>query len=299
LILLALMTIGLSSGDDAYGVAATGIDNGENVVRYRSDRSNADLTIIEAIIDNFEAPAIKQHVGGEVETEASALLVGRAFDDIEFNFHENIIRLTRSFAIILSALGVYVVDHTDFRRLTKCSLGGYGLATEDLDQRHCLPWGTVMKAILTGLALVVLLAISAKAENPSPYSGMVSVETGKPFAKFVKAVGPAIKKHKFNIVGVACGSCAAKSQGKTVPGNRVFFFFAPRYAVRMLSASTAAGIEAPVRFYVTENSGRTATVTYRLPSHVFGAYEVPELTVMGKELDKMMTTILASAIAGA
>lgn len=87
MILLALMTIGLSSGDDAYGVAATGIDNGENVVRYRSDRSNADLTIIEAIIDNFEALAIKKHAGGEVETEASALLVGRAFDDIEFNFH--------------------------------------------------------------------------------------------------------------------------------------------------------------------------------------------------------------------
>jgi len=155
-----------------------------------------------------------------------------------------------------------------------------------------------MNAIFAGLALAVLLAVPVKAENPAPYSGMVTVETGKPFGKFVKAVGPAIKEHKFNIVGVACGSCAAKSMGKTIPGNREFFFFAPRYAVRMLTASTAAGIEAPVRFYVTENSDQTATVTYRLPSHVFGAYEVPELTVMGRELDKMMTTILASAIAG-
>lgn len=156
--------------------------------------------------------------------------------------------------------------------------------------------GIFMKSVLTSLALLVLIAHPAMAENPAPYSGMVTVETGKPFKSFVKQVRPAIKKHKFNIVGVACGSCAVKSLGKTVPGNRVFFFFAPRYAARMLAASTAAGIEAPLRFYVTEDPDRTAKVTYRLPSQVFGAYEVPELTTMGKELDKMMTTILAAAL---
>jgi uncharacterized protein (DUF302 family) len=154
-----------------------------------------------------------------------------------------------------------------------------------------------MKSLAAGLALLVLLAMAVSAENREPYSGMVKVETGKPFEDFAKAVAPAIKQHDFNIVGVACGSCAVKSLGKTIPGNRVFFFFAPRYAIRMLTASTAAGIEAPLRFYVTENSDGTASVTYRLPSHVFGAYEVPELTLMGKELDKMMTTILASALA--
>jgi uncharacterized protein (DUF302 family) len=156
--------------------------------------------------------------------------------------------------------------------------------------------GNFMKSIFAGLALLICLAQPVMAENPAPYSGMVTVETGKSFRAFVKQVRPAIKKHKFNIVGVACGSCAVKSMGKTVPGNRVFFFFAPRYAARMLAASTAAGIEAPVRFYVTEDPDGTAKVTYRLPSHVFGAYEVPELTIMGKELDKMMTTILAAAV---
>jgi uncharacterized protein (DUF302 family) len=153
-----------------------------------------------------------------------------------------------------------------------------------------------MNSVLASLALLVFLVAPAMAENPAPYSGMVAVETGKPFGTFVKQVRPAIKKHKFNIVGIACGSCAVKSLGKTVPGNRVFFFFAPRYAARMLTASTAAGIEAPLRFYVTEDPDGTARVTYRLPSHVFGAYDVAELTVMGKELDKMMTTILAAAV---
>jgi uncharacterized protein (DUF302 family) len=155
-----------------------------------------------------------------------------------------------------------------------------------------------MKSILAGLGLLIVIAIPALAENPSPYSGMVTVETQKPFKAFVKAIRPALKKHKFNVVGVACANCAAKSLGKTIPGNRVIFFFAPRYAVRMLAASTAAGIEAPLRLYVTENAESTATVTYRLPSHVFGAYDVDALTVMGKELDAMMTTILATAVEG-
>jgi uncharacterized protein (DUF302 family) len=154
-----------------------------------------------------------------------------------------------------------------------------------------------MKSIATGLALLILTAVSASAENPAPYSGMVTVETHKRFEDFVKTVEPAIRQHDFNIVGIACGSCAVKSLGKTIPGNRVFFFFAPRYAIRMLTASTAAGIEAPIRLYVTENPDGTALVTYRLPSHVFGAYEVAELTRMGEELDGMVGTILASALA--
>ena len=83
----------------------------------------------------------------------------------------------------------------------------------------------------------------------------------------------------------------------TIPGNRVFLFFRPDYAVRMLAASTAAGIEAPIRVYVTETRGHTAQVTYRLPSHVFGAYQVTALTEMGKELDGRVAKIIADASA--
>jgi uncharacterized protein (DUF302 family) len=66
----------------------------------------------------------------------------------------------------------------------------------------------------------------------------------------------------------------------------------------MLAASTAAGIEAPIRIYVTEAADGTATVTHRLPSHVFGAYEVPALTDMGGELDMLVAKVLADAAAG-
>jgi len=71
--------------------------------------------------------------------------------------------------------------------------------------------------------------------------------------------------------------------------------FHPRFAVRMLKASVAAGIEAPLRLYLTENVDGTARLTYRLPSHVFGAYDVPALDVMGRELDRIVAKIVADA----
>lgn len=151
-----------------------------------------------------------------------------------------------------------------------------------------------MTGALVALALFVA-AFPAAAEVEKPYSGTVTVETGKPFAPFVKSLSAAVKQHGFNMVGLACATCAARSLGVTVPGNRVFLFFKPAYAVRMLEASTAAGIEAPIRLYVTETPAGKAHVTYRLPSHVFGAYKVPALDKLGAELDADVEAILDSA----
>jgi hypothetical protein len=70
------------------------------------------------------------------------------------------------------------------------------------------------------------LTASAVAANPEPYSGLVMVKIERPFKAFVKVIPSALKKHKFNIVGVAYANCAAKSLGKTIPGNRENLFFA-------------------------------------------------------------------------
>lgn len=152
------------------------------------------------------------------------------------------------------------------------------------------------------LALAFALAASAwpaQAENRSPYPGTVSVATGRPFEAFADAFAKAITDNGFNIVGIACANCAIKGAfGETVPGNRVFLFFKPAFARRMLAASVAAGIEAPIRVYATEQPDGTANVTYRLPSAVFGAYDVPALTVMGKELDAHVARIVDDAKAG-
>ncbi|EDP65757.1 hypothetical protein BAL199_02994 [alpha proteobacterium BAL199] len=149
------------------------------------------------------------------------------------------------------------------------------------------------------VAVLLVVARPSDAENPTPYSSTVTIDTGKPFEPFVDAFAKAITGNGFNVVGIACANCAIKGVfGETVPGNRVFLFFKPAYARRMLAASVAAGIEAPIRVYATEAPDGTARVTYRLPSAVFGAYEVPDLTAMGRELDDHVARIVADATAG-
>jgi uncharacterized protein (DUF302 family) len=152
-----------------------------------------------------------------------------------------------------------------------------------------------MRWIVTFL-FVLLLAGPASAENPTPYSGMQTVMTGQPFDAFVDRLKAAIKDNKMGIVAEACATCGAKAIGVTIPGNRVIMVYRPDFAVRMLKASEAAGIEAPLRLYVTERPDGTAKLTYRLPSHVFGVYEVPDLDEMAKELDAIVEKIVSDAV---
>jgi uncharacterized protein (DUF302 family) len=149
------------------------------------------------------------------------------------------------------------------------------------------------------LAIVLMFsAIPARAENPTPYTGMVAIETGQPFGKFVQSLNNAIKANKMGIVAQACATCGAKSIGVTIPGNQILMVFRPDFAVRMLKASEAAGIEAPLRLYVTEQADGSARLTYRKPSHVFGVYKVPDLDRMAAELDQVIAKIAADAVAG-
>lgn len=143
--------------------------------------------------------------------------------------------------------------------------------------------------------LVLLLAMPAHAENATPYSGTRTIETGQPFGGFVDRLIAAIKANKMGIVAQACATCGAKAIGVIIPGNRVIMIYRPDFAVRMLKASVAAGIEAPLRLYVTEGADGTAALTYRLPSHVFAPYGVPELNAMAKELDAIVGEIVTAA----
>ena len=83
-------------------------------------------------------------------------------------------------------------------------------------------------------------------------------------------------------------------------GNRVVGVFRNDFARRMLAASLPAGIEAPVRFYVTENADGTGSLSYRLPSAVFAPYfaaEGGDLRAVAGELDIIFARITADAIA--
>lgn len=135
-----------------------------------------------------------------------------------------------------------------------------------------------------------------KAAPYSPHSGVKLVETKIPFDSFIERLTGSIAKNKMGLVAQACANCGAKSIGVTIPGNRVLMIFRPDFAVRMLAASEAAGVEAPLRLYVTEQADGTARLSYRLPSHVFGAYDVTELDDLGAELDVILARIVEDAL---
>ena len=102
-----------------------------------------------------------------------------------------------------------------------------------------------------------------------------------------------------NLVTQASASDGARAQGIDIPGNRVIGVFRNDLARRMLAASVAAGIEAPVRFYVTENPDGTATLAYKTPHMIFKPYFEDGgdgLREVADELDEIFKTIAVRAI---
>lgn len=102
------------------------------------------------------------------------------------------------------------------------------------------------------------------------------------------------------LVTQASASAGAKGRGLTIPGNRVLGVYRNDYAVRMLEASIAAGIEAPIRFYVTENADKTATLSWKTPSFVFAPYMDEggeKLSGLAAELDGVFQSIADAAVA--
>ena len=117
------------------------------------------------------------------------------------------------------------------------------------------------------LALVVsLVAITAAHANElSQREGWVIVPTDYAYSELVSRVNAAVKAEKMGLVTRASASSGAKGRGLSIRGNMIIGVYRNDYAVRMLNASVAAGIEAPIRFYVTENPDGAATLSWKTP----------------------------------
>lgn len=121
------------------------------------------------------------------------------------------------------------------------------------------------------------------------------------YADLVKRLEEAVKKNKMAVVNAASASDGAKAQGFTIPGNRVVGVYRNDFARRMLAASLAAGIEAPIRFYITENTDGMATLSYRRPSAVFAPYitrKKSDLRAVATELDAIFAQIALDTVGG-
>ena len=147
--------------------------------------------------------------------------------------------------------------------------------------------------------LVLLAPIQADAAGIAERPGWTVVPTSHDYKTLTGRVTAAAKRHKIGIVARASATVGTrKVLGKEIPGNMVIGLYPPRFAVRMLEASIAAGIEAPIRVYVTENTDGTATLSYKHPGHVFAPYMDEggdKLKALAEELDALFAALVEDA----
>lgn len=156
---------------------------------------------------------------------------------------------------------------------------------------------TSLRNVAAGLAVgLAALSVQAAANNGLPEIRTVNSQV--PFDTMVQRLEKSIVDNKMGLVAQASASKGAASKGIKIPGNAVLMVFRPDFAVRMLKASVAAGIEAPLRIYITENADGTTSVSYRTPSIVFSPYQNSELDALATELDPIFDRIVGDAVQG-
>ncbi len=142
-------------------------------------------------------------------------------------------------------------------------------------------------------------ATAASAQSLAPRSGWEVHTSSKPYVQLIANLKSAVKAEGLVVVTQAGPTKAAANRGIVIPGNRVIGVFNNDYAVKILETSTAAMIEAPIRFYVTEESDGGATLSYKTPSHVFAPYMEeggPVLSDLASTLDASFAAIAEAAV---
>lgn len=159
-----------------------------------------------------------------------------------------------------------------------------------------------MRRLLAVLALVLVPALAqaqAQAGDIAERAGWRVIPTEMSYADLLESLLAAVPEEGMGVVTQAGPTEAAASRGVEIPGNRVVGVFNNVYAVRILGLSTAAMIEAPVRFYVTEDAGGTATLSWKTPSFVFAPYAEEggaDLAAAAAELDAKFEAIAARVV---
>ena len=152
-------------------------------------------------------------------------------------------------------------------------------------------------AILLALALGV--AAPSRAGSIQPREGWEVHDTDLAQAELFERLKTAVEQQGLMVVTRAGPTQAARNRGIEIPGNMVVGVYNNDYAVRVLELSVPAMIEAPIRFYLTEDEDGTATLSYKRPSHVFAPYMEEggdALAAIAEELDGKFAEIAAAAV---
>lgn len=149
-----------------------------------------------------------------------------------------------------------------------------------------------MWRLLAALAVVITMApVATRAGQPH----LVNLPTHHDYKALLERLDRAVSAAQMTVVARASATVGAAQRGLTIPGNAVVMVFRNDFAVRLLAASVSAGIEAPLRFYVTEAADGAATLSYRRPSTVFAPYGVPAVDKIAMELDPIFERIAQDA----
>lgn len=158
---------------------------------------------------------------------------------------------------------------------------------------------TLGLVLAVGLAMMSPVAAQAGSEKSLKRDGWITHETDIPFKELYPRLKAAIKTTELRHITTASASAGAKGRGLTIPGNRVVGVYNNFFAVRMLEASVAAGMEAPIRFYLTEKPRGGSNLSYKIPTEIFRPYFEDggrELRQMAGELDDLFAQIAAETI---
>ena len=165
--------------------------------------------------------------------------------------------------------------------------------------RIFIQWPGGIIALISAWALALAIAATPASAEISQRPGWSVIATSYDYPTLTERVLAAAKTHKIGVVTRASATQGAKAVlDKTIAGNTVIGLYHPRFAVPMLEASVAAGIEAPIRVYVTENADGTATLSYKLPSFVFAPYMDEggaQLAALAEELDALFAALASDA----
>tara|TARA_R110002072_G_scaffold28856_7_gene92211 strand:- start:1489 stop:1980 length:492 start_codon:yes stop_codon:yes gene_type:complete len=152
-------------------------------------------------------------------------------------------------------------------------------------------------AILSGLLLALSFIGLPPAAAVPP--GTLTSASALSYPELVQSLNSAVRANKMGLVTRASATVGVgKALKQKIPGNMVVGVYRPDFAKRMLDASIPAGIEAPLRFYLTETANGASQLTYRQPSAVFAPYDDPtgQLAVLARELDALFAKIAAEAV---
>ena len=157
-----------------------------------------------------------------------------------------------------------------------------------------------MRLSILLVAFLVSAAPAVADPLPDEIDGWAVHRSTYDYPTLVDRLDAAIADSPLNKLSAASATVGAKSLGLEIPGNMVVHAFAPQFAVRMLEASIAAGYEAPLRFYLTEDADGTATLSYKTASFVFAPYADggEELTLLAAELEDIQAAIATAAVGG-